>query len=46
VEAGLGWKANETVVFVATALDWDENDYSKIASYDNATGILNLQKPL
>lgn len=46
VESGLGWQVNETVVFVATALDWDENDYSKIASYDNATGLLTLQEPL
>lgn len=46
VEPGLDWKVNETVVFVATALDWDENDYSKIASYDNVTGLLTLQEPL
>lgn len=46
VESGLGWRVNETVVFPATALNWDENDYSKIASYDNVTGLLTLQEPL
>ena len=46
VEAGLGWRVNETVAFAATALSYEENDYSIIAAYDNVTGLLTLQKPL
>lgn len=46
VEAGLSWKENDTVALPSTNIRWSEIDFAVIKSYDNATGVITLDRPL
>jgi len=46
VEAGLGWKVNETIALAPTAMRWNDSESAIIESYDNDTGALVVKTAL
>ena len=46
VATGLDWKTDDEIAFPATTLRYNDTDYAKIASYDSATGVVVLDRPL
>lgn len=46
VEAGLSWKAGDKIGLAPTRVQWKEQDYGIIATYDNSTGMITLDRPL
>jgi hypothetical protein len=46
VSPGLSWNATDKIGLPSTTINWNEVDYAVIKSYDNVTGVVNLDRPL
>jgi hypothetical protein len=46
VETNLGWLPGDVLALTSTTMIWYEKDMVRVKTYDSATGIVTLEKPL